>query len=164
MDTKLVVLKLFLEELGIPTSIQTLDDRVRVQKAVYLGQLSGADLGYRFSWYLKGPYSPPLTKDYYGLAEGVEVGERDFEGKELKQPIRKKLQKIKPVLDVPQGLHLTPEDWLELISSYHYLRFVSKYDEKKTRDVIQKEKSRLFPFIENARDVLLKNGLLGETT
>src|SRR3712207_9330456 len=49
--------------------------RKRVQKAVYIGQLTGVDLGYRFSWYVKGPYSTALTRDYYDLAEDVNSGE-----------------------------------------------------------------------------------------
>ncbi len=59
METKLLVLKLFLGALGIDDSIETVDDRKRVQKAVYLGQLSGIDLGYRYGWYRMGPYPCP---------------------------------------------------------------------------------------------------------
>ena len=57
MDAKLITLRLFLDALGQSVDIETVDDRKRVQKAVYLGQLSGVDLGYRFSWYVMGPYS-----------------------------------------------------------------------------------------------------------
>ncbi len=48
MDNKEVALKLILDGVNIDCSIDTLDDRKRVQKAVYLAQLSGVDLGYRF--------------------------------------------------------------------------------------------------------------------
>ena len=34
MEPKLVALKLFLDELEIPASIETIDDRKKVQKAV----------------------------------------------------------------------------------------------------------------------------------
>lgn len=60
MDSNLIALKLFLDDLGVSADIETIDDRKRVQKAVYLGQAAGADLGYRFGWYLLGPYSPSL--------------------------------------------------------------------------------------------------------
>jgi hypothetical protein len=51
METRLVTLFLFLRELGVEPRIATVADRKGVQKAVYIGQLSGIDLGYRYSWY-----------------------------------------------------------------------------------------------------------------
>jgi hypothetical protein len=71
MDPKIEVLDLFLRELGEDSSIEGIENRLRLQKAVYLGQLFGVDLGYRYSWYVKGPYSSPLTQDYYKLAESA---------------------------------------------------------------------------------------------
>lgn len=91
MDARLITLKLFLDELGIPDEIETIDDRKRVQKAVYLAQLTGVDLSYRFGWYLMGPYSPTLTKDYYSLAEAVASGDKDYESKQLQDVIKSRL-------------------------------------------------------------------------
>src|SRR5260221_13158556 len=102
MDARLVVLKLFLDELGVPTEIDTLDDRKRVQKAVYLGQLASVDLSYRFSWYKMGPYSPALTSDYYGLAEAIASGDTDYQQKVLHTSIRRGLQRIRPLLTPPK--------------------------------------------------------------
>ena len=67
MEMKLVLLKLFLDKLGISSEIDTFEKRKTIQKAVYLGQLTDVDLSYRFGWYLKGPYSPSLAEDYYPL-------------------------------------------------------------------------------------------------
>ncbi len=50
MEARQIVLKLFLSTLGVPADIDTVNDRKRVQKAVYIGQLTGVDLGYRFGW------------------------------------------------------------------------------------------------------------------
>ena len=36
MDTRLVVLELVLRDLDMETTIETLDDRIRLQKAIYL--------------------------------------------------------------------------------------------------------------------------------
>src|ERR1051326_3215963 len=117
MDARLTALKLFLDELDTPSNIETVDDRKRVQKAVYLGQLSGVDLGYRFGWYLMGPYSPALTRDYYTLATEIGSGDRDFENKALQPPLRMRLQSVKRLLEPPAELNLPQESWLELISS-----------------------------------------------
>src|SRR5262245_45792463 len=120
MDQRLVVLKVFLDELGVSDSIDTVDDRKRVQKAIYLGQLSGLDLGYPFGWYVKGPYSTDLTKDYYSLAEAIASGDMDYAGKLLPEPLRARLQKVQPLMTVPDDIGLAQEDWLELVSSFHH--------------------------------------------
>ena len=41
------------------------DDRLRMQKLVYLAGEFGFDHGYSYNMYLHGPYSPDLAKDYY---------------------------------------------------------------------------------------------------
>src|SRR5262245_29472425 len=156
MDTRLVVLKLFLDVLEVPTDITTVDDRKRVQKAIYLGQLSGVDLGYRFGWYLMGPYSTALTKDYYALAEAIATGDQDYEGKELQEPVRKRIREILPVLEVPQGVDLPQEDWLELVSSLHYLRKVRNHDAARTLETLKNEKPSLIPCIREA-ELALQN-------
>jgi len=60
MRGDLVALKLLLDEFG-GFSIESLDDRVRLQKAIYLIQLTGIDLGHRFTWNVCGPYSTELA-------------------------------------------------------------------------------------------------------
>lgn len=160
MEPKLIALKLFLNELEIPTDIETIDDRKRVQKAIYLGQRSGADLGYRFSWYLKGPYSPSLAKDYYCLAESLATGEKDYERMELKQTFKDQLHRIKPIMLPPSDIDLVQEDWLELLASYHFLRTVNKFDGPKSREIIKGKKSHLFKYVEDAERILQEEKLL----
>ncbi len=45
------------------------DSRLVLQKTVYLMQQFGLNIGYSFSWYLRGPYSPNLTRDAYELTK-----------------------------------------------------------------------------------------------
>ena len=47
------------------------EDRLRLQKYVYIMERLGLDLGYSFSGYLRGPYSPDLADDYYSKADDV---------------------------------------------------------------------------------------------
>ena len=162
MDTRLIVLKLYLDELGVPTDITTVADRKRLQKAVYLGQLFGVGLSYHYSWYLKGPYSTALTRDYYDLAEALASGDRDFEGKSLHESVKERIEKTKPLMEVPQDVDLRPEDWLELISSLHYLLRVRSNDKEKAVEVLKKEKPHVAPFIGRAEDKLREAKLLQE--
>jgi uncharacterized protein YwgA len=43
--------------------------RLLTQKTVYLLQSFGLYLGYLFTWYIRGPYSPSLTRDAYDLVQ-----------------------------------------------------------------------------------------------
>src|SRR5438034_370853 len=48
-------------------SMQTLRERIVVQKTIYFTQQFGAYLGYNYSWYVYGPYSPSLAKDAFAV-------------------------------------------------------------------------------------------------
>ena len=43
----------------------TIEDRLKLQKTVYLLEAFGVQLGYGFSWYKYGPYSQDLVHDAY---------------------------------------------------------------------------------------------------
>ncbi len=144
MENRLIALELVLDGLGLPTKIDTLDDRILLQKSVYLAQASGVDLGYRFSWYVHGPYSTSLAGDYYALRNAVAIGERPSEGKTLLDPVAKKIKNIQPILDVPEQTHLTKRQWMELVSSLHYLKTrVTKGDAEDAKKQIKKLKPHL---------------------
>ena len=158
MKTKLIALKLFLEELGVPPDIDTVDERKRVQKTIYLGQIAGVDLGYHFGWYLKGPYSPELTKDYYDLDEALTEGDLEYQKKELKGQLKEKLQSIKPIVTQPCDVPLSQADWLELLASVHYQ--YTNFDKATAQANIEREKSVLAPYINRAEEALRNSHLL----
>jgi uncharacterized protein YwgA len=160
MDQRLIVLELFLKALGVPVDIKTIDDRKRVQKAVYLGQLSGVDLGYRFGWYLMGPYSAALTRDYYALADAVASGEKDDEKRKLSKYVLERLDTIRPLLQKPDSFPLSEEDWLELVASLHFLRKISKLDKKVAQEILSQTKHALSQYSELAEKHLQKIDLL----
>jgi hypothetical protein len=107
-----------------------------------------------------GPYSPALTKDYYGLAEAIASGDRDFEDKELQEPIQDRLRSVLPLMEVPNGVSLSQEDWLELVSSLHYLRKVRRCSDDETMEILEKEKPCLFASVGRAEIALQEVGLL----
>jgi len=160
MDSNLIALKLFLDELRVSSDIETIDDRKRVQKAIYLGQAAGADLGYRFGWYLMGPYSTSLTNDYFRLADAFLSGDKNYEGKVLTKTYRTALQKVRKILEVPQNVALQVEDWLELVSSIHFLRHIRKQTRDKALHTIKAEKPRLYRYANEAEKKLAAAKLL----
>lgn len=160
MDSQLIVLDLFLKELGWPLDISSKDSRLRTQKTVYLGQLTGVDLGYRYSWYIHGPYSPNLTQDYYALNSLSESEKVELTSSTLNSATKQKLSKATPLFEIPPSVDLAKPQWLELLSSWHYLRNVTKFDDSKARETIEKQKSHVARFIEDADDILTLNGFM----
>lgn len=43
--------------------------RLRLQKYVFIAEAYGIDLDWGYNMYIRGPYSPPLARDYYQLSE-----------------------------------------------------------------------------------------------
>ena len=159
MKARQIALKLFLDHLDVPAGIRTFDDRKRVQKAIYLAQRAGVPIGYRFGWYLKGPYCASLTQDYYDLAGAMALGEKDHEDKELKAPVRERLDKVRPLMNKPEWFNRSPEDWLELVASLDYLLKVRKFSIRQAKAVFREEKPLLSKYVPEARKALKKAGL-----
>ncbi len=146
MEMKLVLLKLFLDKLGISSEIDTFEKRKTIQKAVYLGQLTDVDLSYRFGWYLKGPYSPSLAEDYYHLADELEIDDKGYEEYQLKKSLSDRLEEVLPLLEKPKEFKLKEVDWLELVASYRYLRRVSKLSDARADEILKEEKPKLYQY------------------
>ena len=154
MDENIVVLKLFLDELGMSPEIRSVADRKRIQKAVYLGQLSGVDLGYRYGWHIMGPYSVSLTRDYYALDEILRTKKSPSKKWELGPSIRRHLREIKGLLIPPAKIDIKQEDWLELLSSVHFLTKISGLKKADTDITIRREKNHLSKYINDGRSAL----------
>lgn len=160
MDRRLVVLKRFVEALGEPANISSIDARKRFQKAVYLGQLTGVDLGYRYSWYVRGPYSSPLANDYYALSAALESDEKAPTNIILKPTAKSKLENLKSLLKVPKGVNLDESDWYEVLASWHYLLTVSKKNESSAMETMKFQKKHLVPFVKTADEKLREHDLI----
>lgn len=146
MDSKLKALKLVLDELELESSINSIKDRMRIQKAIYLSQIFGVDFGYRYNWYLKGPYSPALAADYYELSDASPAA---FEGVSLNDQIKERLSVARNfIFPAPDGSD--PIDWLEALASADYLMRVSRKSEDEAKVTLQTQKPHLANFIDPA--------------
>lgn len=100
-----VKLEAYFDALKLPLNANTLSDRLRIQKIVYMLEELGAQIGFKFIWYIHGPYSPELTKVYYNpLTEGT---------KEKIQINEDAIRKLKRLI----GDDVERVDMLELIAS-----------------------------------------------
>lgn len=159
MEPKLQVLNLFLQALGEDVSVASLEDRLRLQKAVYLGQLFGVDLGYRYSWYVKGPYSPSLTQDYYRLCD---EGASSASEQKFVNEVEQKLTQAKGFLEKPDCVELSKAHWYELLASLHYLYQVSSQAKDKVFATIRSTKPHLIDYVDSGENHLKKFGLLNK--
>jgi hypothetical protein len=166
MDRKLSILKLYLDELGIEFNIASVDSRKTIQKAVYIGQLSGADLGYRYGWYKMGPYCARLAEDYYRLSTELSAAEPALTGTERLAPaVRERLTAVVRLMSPPSEDETSKEDWLETIASLHFLTRVRGKSSQEALEELQAQKPHLMPVSGSAMNQLAKldfkqNGLL----
>jgi uncharacterized protein YwgA len=90
-----------------------------MQKAAYLAQAAGVGLGYFFRWYLRGPYSPDLTSDAFGIQDELKAGSTEADTWVLDEQSRGKLRGLKPLLSQPDDQEKAR--YLELLASIHFL-------------------------------------------
>ena len=93
-------------------SVETFDDRLTIQKAVYIAQQADVFLGYHYSWYLRGPYSRELTADAYSMA-GSSIPEGWF----LDDDLKKKLKSLRIFLEKVKKATKNPVRELEKLAS-----------------------------------------------
>lgn len=113
------------------------EDRVTIQKIVYLAECAGLNLGNNmFSWHKRGPYSIFLRQD---IKDEIAQGDEDKEGgwASFGDDVIKNLEVIAQKAPKPF--------WLEMIASFHYLACY-EMPRKELKDIfteLQKRKSEL---------------------
>ncbi len=119
MDRREIGLKLTISALDLPFQMDTFDDRLILQKAVYLAQEAGVKLGYFYNWYLRGPYSSALAEDAFSVNVAI-AGENDeSEAYELANEQLKDLERIGELVKEQNRAGLARR--LELLASVHFL-------------------------------------------
>jgi hypothetical protein len=164
VDNGQIALKLVMDELDIRLDTTSVHGRKTVQKAVYLAQAAGVDLGYRYNWYIFGPYSPLLTHDSYALSESLASDDDPSGHYELQKSARTRLQHIKPLMTPPAGTGLTKPEWLELIASIHYLRDARHMEWDEVKRYLDEKDRGVATFARHAHDLLQEREMIGVAT
>ena len=93
------------------------DNRMQMQKAVYLLQDMGVPVGdYGFRWYKHGPYSQELHDDMFH--ENI----RSARSVNLHREFTEKIGKLRAVIHDPRAACYPAAHWLECLASMHYLK------------------------------------------
>jgi hypothetical protein len=98
--------------------LQSFDDRLLLQKRMFLLDVAGVDLGYVHSWYLRGPYSPALTRDAFACER--ELG--PICGMPLPSVVTEKIAELRSAL----GKYWRNPRQLELLASVIFLHRSSR--------------------------------------
>jgi uncharacterized protein YwgA len=125
-----ILLKLVLDRIGFEdVRIDNFNDRKILQKKIYLLQLTGIDLGYRYNWYLYGPYSPALASDTFALRDEIKY-DNEFTNYELNSKTKTKLGTLQEIVGLPDTPKTNEQEWLELLASLHYLKHIAYWPGK----------------------------------
>jgi len=162
MDKSQIALKLAVEGLGLPLSVDTFENRLILQKGIYLAQVAGVQLGYHYQWYLYGPYSPSLTRDEYAVAEELLLDLDDSKGWTLDDRSKETLSNLRELINLEDQSELAKE--LELLASVHFLiarKQVARDDDEQIVSTLKRFRK---PFnkrdVKRARGELQRYGLL----
>ncbi len=133
MDRQQIGLKLTLDALGLPVRLDSFQDRLVLQKAIYLAQAAGVQLGYHYNWYLRSPYSPALTRDAFAVVAELKQDVDDSQGCNLDPTSLRRLGELRKLIEqIPPAERPTK---LELLASVRFLLRSSMTREKGVADL-----------------------------
>jgi uncharacterized protein YwgA len=121
MDRQQILLAKSLEAARVPLSVKTFNERLILQKSVYLLQSAGIHMGYRFRWYIRGPYSPDMTAGAFGIVNEGEYGEKELRGWKLDDESSARARKLQPLLHQEGESEAEQARRLELLASALFL-------------------------------------------
>lgn len=161
MDRRQIGLVLALDQLGLPLKLATFDDRLVLQKAIYLAEAAGVHLGYDHSWYLRGPYSSGLARDAFAAEAELAKDKQEIAGWKLDDGSQQQLTELQ---DLVTGEQNERAKRLELLASTHYLvrrRGMSQDDlELLTQELQKRGKECDHAAVRDAIQQLVKHHLL----
>ena len=131
MDRQQILLAKSLEAAELPLSVRTFDDRLILQKSVYLLQTAGIRMGYRFRWYLRGPYSPEMTAGALGIVNDGDYSKKELQGWKLDEDSVAIAKKMQSLLHRENETKVEQARRLELLAS---VLFLLKTDQAKSND------------------------------
>ncbi len=166
MEKRISKLMRITEHLMNGIRIDSFDERLTLQKYVYLALQAGFDLGFRYSWYHYGPYSPSLTEAAYYYKENKKYYDELPQMFRLSEAGKQSLNKVRALVCQGSELGVEEPQWLELLASIHYLKWIAYGNEGVTRNSIAKrlkthgKEQFQVETVKSAWDALDKAGLI----
>ena len=139
MDRQQIGVKLAIDGLNLPFKIDGFQDRLILQKAVYLAQAAGIHLGYYYHWYLYGPYCPSLTRDAYSITGEISQGVDESQAWKLDDGSLSRLHRLQDI--IVRNTRRDESRHLELLAAVHFLinrKQVNGEDTKEITDTLKR--------------------------
>ena len=139
MERQAIDLGLILKHFDIDFSMDTFDDRLKLQKFIYLLQAFDIYLGYDFSWYLRGPYCSSLATSGFALTNVYET----FPSRKTKfvdPEVQHRFEKFQEFIKNRK----TDNIFLEIAASLHRLNATDKSEDKDPVRMLMDKKPGLF--------------------
>lgn len=156
MDRTYVTTALAMQELKCK-KIDTIHDRILLQKKIYIAQILGLRLGYGYSWYLHGPYSPDLTAAAYQI---VPEGFDSLAGWSFKPEYNEYIKRVNN-LEENNKTSLDVVQWYELLSSVVFWRENGYKEKEQNIEQVAKSKPQFSKEqIKEAYEVLTEDGYI----
>jgi len=133
MDRQQIGVKLTIDSLKLPFKIDSFEDRLILQKAIYLAQAADVHLGYYYHWYLYGPYCSSLTRDAYAIAAELSIDIDESQGWKLDEESSLRLKSLQNLISTSE--HQKTSRWLELLASVHFLISRKQVRGKDTKEI-----------------------------
>ena len=123
MDRKQIGLALGMRALGLDFTTDSFTDRLILQKAIYLAQAAGINLGYYHRWYLYGPYCSTLAEDAFAVEMEISPDEDESKGWKFDDASQDRANTLRGWVrgDVPPEDREALAKRLELLASVHFL-------------------------------------------
>lgn len=137
-------------------SMDGFDDRLRLQKFIYLLQSFDVFLGYHYSWYIRGPYCSTLSTCGFALKDIYQKIPNDAKMEFTDPDIRARFKKFKEFIS---GREMN-NDWLEIAASIHLQNRLGNTRKVVIQKVVDKQERFTRKQVEGAWAVLEKWGLL----
>lgn len=109
------------KELGIHPKLSSFKDKLVMQKTIYLLKRMGLDTGFDFGLYVRGPYSPGLTKALYENKQEVE---------ELSTASKLSQNELEKISELMQVVDFGKPALLEITATYACLKYEKNYGEE----------------------------------
>ena len=95
-------------------NLNSFENRLKLQKIIFLMRSHDLDLGYNYNLYMRGPYSVALTRDAFLIDDWTIIEETSFTDPGTEQRFTTFINKIKP--------YKNNTKWLEIASTLLLIR------------------------------------------
>ena len=131
--------------------IDTFNDRLILQKMVFILQEFNIDLNYPFNWYMHGPYSPELASDAFNYLPILEKKLKNNPPINFKNSEQKKIIKVAQLIsEAKTNTSMDETLLLEAISSLIYL---IKYVKSDSIEMLIKLKPKFSKYKEELEEI-----------